>query len=61
MKRLLCRKLRAVLDAGRQASWTDRGGRPAKVVVAIRNGRKFLKTESGGAEPDGLPRLPGCP
>ncbi|MGD9538438.1 MAG: DUF3892 domain-containing protein [Alphaproteobacteria bacterium] len=48
------------IEAGRWAFWTNRGGRPANVVVATRNGRKYLKTEADGVEPDSLLRLPRC-
>lgn len=37
------------------------GGRSVWVVVAVHNGRKYLKTEADGYEPNNLLALPECP
>lgn len=36
-------------------------GHVVEVVVAERNGRKYLKTEADGEKPDNLLALPNCP
>jgi hypothetical protein len=36
-------------------------GRTVEVVIAKREGRKYLKTESDGEKPDNLLSLPDCP
>ena len=41
--------------------YTSRGGYEAKVIVAQRLGRKYLKTENDGEQPDNLLALPECP
>lgn len=52
----------AGIEAGRWSFWTQGGGRAANVVVARRaNGRKYLKTEADGIEPNNLLALPRCP
>ncbi|MET4699274.1 hypothetical protein ABIE65_002304 [Constrictibacter sp. MBR-5] len=40
--------------------WTRGGGKPVEVIVATHNGRKYLKTEADGAEPNNLLSLPTC-
>lgn len=41
--------------------WTQVGGRATNVIVAKRaNGRKYLKTEADGFEPNNLLSLPRC-
>lgn len=41
--------------------WTQGGGRATNVIVAKRsNGRKYLKTEADGIEPNNLLSLPQC-
>lgn len=36
-------------------------GNKVKVIVASRNGRKYLKTENDGEHPNNLLSLPECP
>jgi hypothetical protein len=49
------------VDADRWTFYVTRGGRTAEVIVASRNGRKYLKTENDGLTPDNLLSLPECP
>ena len=37
-----------------------RGGRTVRVIVAVHQGRKYLKTEADGYSPDNLLALPEC-
>lgn len=50
------------MEVGR---WTFQVERPAghivRVIIATRLGRKYLKTETDGEEPDNLLALPECP
>lgn len=36
-------------------------GRTVSVIVALHNGRKYLKTQNDGYSPDNLLALPECP
>lgn len=50
------------IENGTWSFWTQGGGRAANVIVAKRpNGRKYLKTEADGIEPNNLLALPRCP
>lgn len=49
------------IETGRYAFVVDRPAGRVRVVVATRNGRKYLKTEADGAEPNNLLSLPECP
>lgn len=50
------------IEAGKWSFWTQGGGRTANVIVAKRpNGRKYLKTDADGVEPNNLLSLPRCP
>lgn len=49
------------IEGGKEAFWTTANGKSVWVVVAVRNGRKYLKTELDGAEPNNLLALPRCP
>ncbi len=52
----------AGIENGKWSFWTQAGGQVAKVIVAKRpNGRKYLKTEADGIEPNNLLALPRCP
>jgi hypothetical protein len=52
----------AGIEDGRWRFWTVADGRNVWVVVAQRpNGRKYLKTEADGYEPNNLLSLPQCP
>lgn len=51
----------AGIESGKWAFWTQGGGRATNVIVARRaNGRKYLKTEADGIEPNNLLALPRC-
>ncbi|ANK79397.1 MAG: hypothetical protein TEF_00285 [Rhizobiales bacterium NRL2] len=58
--RLPLDKAIAGIENGTWAFWTQGGGKPVNVIVASRNGRKYLKTENDGAEPNNLLSLPTC-
>lgn len=49
------------IETGEWSFYTSVGGRQADVVIAIHNGRKYLKTTADGYEPDNLLALPECP
>lgn len=52
----------AGIETGKWSFWTQGGGKIAQVIVAKRpNGRKYLKTEADGIEPNNLLALPTCP
>lgn len=40
--------------------YVAKGGHEVKVIVATRNGTKYLKTENDGDSPDNLLSLPEC-
>lgn len=51
----------AGIESGKWSFWTRGGGVVAKVIVAQRpNGRRYLKTEADGLEPNNLLALPRC-
>lgn len=51
----------AGIESNRWSFWTQGGGRVAQVIVAQRpSGRKYLKTEADGIEPNNLLALPRC-
>jgi hypothetical protein len=51
----------AGIEAGTFRLWTkDAVGSVVSIIVASRNGRKYLKTESDGLEPNNLLALPHC-
>ena len=49
------------VDRDPRAYFVTRGGRTVWVIVAVHNGRRYLKTESDGYSPDNLLALPECP
>jgi len=50
------------IEAGKWSFWTRGDRRTAHVIVAKRpNGRKYLKTDADGIEPNNLLALPRCP
>lgn len=49
------------IESGRWSFFVSAGGHIVNVVVAIRLGRQYLKTESDGEQPDNLLALPECP
>ena len=40
--------------------WTKGGGKTANVIVATHMGKKYLKTENDGVQPDNLLALRSC-
>ncbi len=51
----------AGIENGTWAFYTMVNGQRADVIVASRNGRKYLKTTADGEEPNNLLSLPECP
>ena len=49
------------VESDRTAYYTSVGGRSVWVIVAVHNGRKYLKTETDYYSPDNLLALPECP
>lgn len=49
------------IDTGRQSYYVSVGGNRTAVVTATRNGRKYLRTDADGDEPNNLLSLPTCP
>jgi hypothetical protein len=49
------------IESGEWQFYSEGGGRRVKVVVAIHEGRKYLKTEADSYSPDNLLSLPECP
>jgi hypothetical protein len=49
------------IESGRWTLFVEVGGHHVDVVVASRNGRKYLKTRNDGDSPDNLLSLPECP
>ena len=50
-----------MIDSGKYDFYVNRGGKQVKVITDTRNGRKYLKTEADGYEPNNLLALPNCP
>ena len=51
----------AGIENGKWSFFVQAGGKTADVIVATRLGRKYLKTENDGEQPDNLLSLPECP
>ena len=49
------------IEDGLWSFWTRGGGSPVNVIIRERNGKKYLKTENDGEEPNNLLSLPRCP
>lgn len=49
------------IESRKYSFYTTGSGKRAKVVVATNNGRKYLKTEADGLQPNNLLSLPECP
>ena len=49
------------IETGTHRFWTIANGESVWVIVAVRNGRKYLKTTADGLEPNNLLALPRCP
>lgn len=48
------------VESGQDSFYTLINNRQAEVVVAIHNGRKYLKTDADGYAPNNLLALPEC-
>jgi hypothetical protein len=51
----------AGIENGTWKFWTKADDKSVWVIIAKRNGRKYLKTEADGLEPNNLLALPRCP
>jgi Protein of unknown function (DUF3892) len=51
----------AGIKEGKWKFYTSVNGRSVWVIIAIHNGREYLKTEADGYEPNNLLSLPECP
>ena len=51
----------AGIESGKWRFWTHVNGKSVWVVVASNQGRKYLKTENDGDQPNNLLSLPECP
>lgn len=49
------------IESGSESYYVSQGGKDVDVVVATKNGTKYLKTEADGDEPNNLLSLPECP
>lgn len=50
----------AWIDGRQHSFYVNRAGRIVEVITASRHGRKYLKTEADGSEPNNLLALPEC-
>lgn len=48
------------IESRQHSFYVAQGSRRVEVIVATRNGRKYLKTTADGAEPNNLLALPEC-
>lgn len=48
------------IESGRWSFYVNVGGHSVNVIIASRNGRKYLKTEADHDTPDNLLSLPEC-
>lgn len=48
------------MESGSDTFYTNVNGRSAEIVVAVHNGRKYLKTDADGYSPNNLLSLPEC-
>ncbi len=51
----------AGIESGKWKFYVSVGGQSVWVIVASRNGNKYLKTENDGEHPNNLLSLPECP
>jgi hypothetical protein len=49
------------IENGTRSFYVSKGGKEVDVIVATRNGKKYLKTEADDSEPNNLLSLPECP
>jgi hypothetical protein len=50
-----------LIESGQFSFYTYENGHRAQVIVASRNGKKYIKTTADGDHPDNLLSLPSCP
>lgn len=50
-----------LIEGGDRFWAVDQKGNSVWLMVSSRNGRKYIKTESDGLEPNNLLALPHCP
>jgi hypothetical protein len=50
----------ADIETGRRSFYVEAGGRTVRVIIAVYEGRKYLKTEADGYSPDNLLFLSEC-
>lgn len=50
----------AGIESGRYSFYVSAGGPAVRVIVATNDGRKYLKTEADGEQPNNLLSLPEC-
>lgn len=48
------------IEGGSDSFYVNVNGREVNVIVAVHNGRKYLKTEADGYAPNNLLNLPEC-
>jgi hypothetical protein len=48
------------IESGQDSFYVQVGGRTVEVIVAVHNGRKYLKTEADGYAPNNLLNLNEC-
>jgi len=48
------------IESGKYSYWVNVGGKTVEIIVATRNGRKYLKTTTDGYEPNNLLALGDC-
>jgi hypothetical protein len=49
------------IELGKYSFYVRGGGRSVNVIIAVHSGRKYLKTEADGQQPNNLLSLPECP
>jgi hypothetical protein len=49
------------IEDGTYNFYVSQGGNTVDVIIATREGRKYLKTSTDGVSPDNLLSLPECP
>lgn len=48
------------IDLKTEEFYVSKGGSRVKVITAVRNGYKYIKTENDGEQPNNLLSLPEC-
>jgi hypothetical protein len=49
------------IENGTRSFYVSKDGKKVDVIVATRNGKKYLKTKADDSEPNNLLSLPECP